>query len=243
VIYSYIDRYGNLVSQTITVTVVAADTKASIVAKDTTLTQGSTWNAEAGFVSGTDADGNAISFADVRVSGDTVDTSKTGTYQVTYTYTDKYGNEVSQTITVTVTAKDTDNNGGTDTGNNGNSNNNGGTDTGDSSNGNNSDGTDVGNANGAAEIGSDADTATNNTDSTTTTTSIGSTVNAGYQASSTEVKTVKLNAKVKGAAVDRIAKSSLPQTGESTKKTPTLMGLVLLGLTSLLALAGIKRQQ
>ncbi|WP_053072810.1 bacterial Ig-like domain-containing protein [Lactiplantibacillus herbarum] len=179
VTYTYTDKYDNEVSQTIVVTVEAADSKASVTAKDMTVTQGSTWNAEDAFVSGTDADGNAISFDDVKVSGDTVDTSKPGTYKVTYTYTDKYDNEVSQTITVTVTAEGTDNNGGTDTdnnsgsdnnggtdtaGNNGDSDNNGGTDTDNNGDSDNNGGTDTGD-NGDGDNNGSTDTAGNNGDS------------------------------------------------------------------------------
>jgi LPXTG-motif cell wall-anchored protein len=65
-----------------TITVLADQT--SVKAKDSTLYVGDTWQAEDNFVSATDKDGKSLSIADVTVSGD-VDTSKTGSYQVTYT--------------------------------------------------------------------------------------------------------------------------------------------------------------
>ncbi|NQE04190.1 bacterial Ig-like domain-containing protein, partial [Enterococcus gallinarum] len=79
----------------------------SVKAKDSTLYVGDTWLAEDNFVSATDKDGKSLSIAEVTVSGD-VDTSKAGSYQVTY----KNGNTESvATITVvsdqaTVIAKD-----------------------------------------------------------------------------------------------------------------------------------------
>ncbi|WP_404997515.1 bacterial Ig-like domain-containing protein [Enterococcus gallinarum] len=88
-----------------TITVLADQT--SVKAKDSTLYVGYTWQAEDNFVSATDKQGNNVTFSEVTVSGD-VDTSKAGSYQVTY----KNGNAESvATITVvsdqaTVVAKD-----------------------------------------------------------------------------------------------------------------------------------------
>ncbi|WP_053072660.1 bacterial Ig-like domain-containing protein [Lactiplantibacillus herbarum] len=274
VTYAYTDKYGNQVSKTVTVTVVA--TKANIDVKDVTVTEGSSWNAEAGFVGGTDADGNAISFDDVKVSGEKVDTGKPGTYKVIYSYTDKYDNLVSKTVTVTVTAKDAggDNNGngGTDTGNNGNGN--GGTDAGDNGNGSGSTDTDNndngngdtdagnnGNGNGDTDTGnsgnsngsSDTNTAENdmagNTNNgvsdndSTTNTGNGFTSSDNYQNSSTTNTVVKLSAKAGGSAVDQKTKGQLPQTGETKQSSTGIMGLVLLGFSSLLALVGVKRRR
>ena len=126
VTYSYTDSQGNVVTSVVTITVVAS--QASLQAKDVSLTVGSTWNAAAGFVSATDVNGKALSLSDVKVSG-TVDTTKAGTYTITYSYTDAAGNVFSQATTVTVTAAtnpDNNNNGNTDN-NGGNTNNNGNT--------------------------------------------------------------------------------------------------------------------
>ncbi|VDG25170.1 BspA family leucine-rich repeat surface protein [Lactiplantibacillus mudanjiangensis] len=106
VTYQYVDAYQNLVTKTITVTVVA--TKVSIDAKDKTVDQDSSWTAADSFISATDATGKAVALSQVTVIGaDKVDLSKAGQYQVTYQYTDLYGNQASQTITVTVKADST----------------------------------------------------------------------------------------------------------------------------------------
>ena len=101
VTYTYTDAYGNEVTKTITVHVVAS--QLSLKAKDSTLTAGpkTTWNAQDNFVNATDAAGKPVKLADVKVTG-SVDPTKAGTYQVTYSYTDAFGNEVTQTITVKV---------------------------------------------------------------------------------------------------------------------------------------------
>uniref|UniRef100_UPI0023611D26 immunoglobulin-like domain-containing protein n=1 Tax=Lacticaseibacillus paracasei TaxID=1597 RepID=UPI0023611D26 len=49
----------------------------------------------------TDADGNGIDFKSVNVSG-SVDPTKPGEYEVTYSYTDAGGNQVSAKATITV---------------------------------------------------------------------------------------------------------------------------------------------
>lgn len=85
--------YGD-VSTTINVTV--KDKLSDVNAHDSTIYTGDTWTAEDNFDSALDKDGNPIDFADVTVSG-TVDTSKAGTNDITYTY-----DGVSTTITVTV---------------------------------------------------------------------------------------------------------------------------------------------
>ncbi|MDV8951415.1 bacterial Ig-like domain-containing protein [Leuconostoc falkenbergense] len=107
VTYSYTDANGNLVSKTITVTVV--DSKAGIDAKDSTLVAGpnTKWTAGDNFISATDQAGNNVELKDITVTG-TVDTTKAGQYDVTYSYTDANGNLVSKTITVTVLAPSSD---------------------------------------------------------------------------------------------------------------------------------------
>ncbi|WP_225435920.1 bacterial Ig-like domain-containing protein, partial [Lacticaseibacillus paracasei] len=101
VTYSYTDAGGNQVSAKATITVVS--TKASIKAKDSTLVAGpdTKWNAADNFVSATDADGNGIDAKSVNVSG-SVDPTKPGDYEVTYSYTDAGGNQVSAKATITV---------------------------------------------------------------------------------------------------------------------------------------------
>lgn len=75
-----VNRTGNQISIGIT----PEKDLSSISVKDSTLYVGDTWQAEDNFVSATDKKGNNVSFSEVTVSGD-VDTSKTGSYQVTYT--------------------------------------------------------------------------------------------------------------------------------------------------------------
>lgn len=72
--------------------------KTSVKVKNSTLTVGDTWKPADNFVSATDKDGKAVAFSQVKVSGN-VDTSKAGTYAITYTYGGK-------TAKATVTVKD-----------------------------------------------------------------------------------------------------------------------------------------
>ncbi len=103
VTYSYTDAAGNAVTKTATITVVAS--QASIDTKDSTLVAGpsTTWKAADNFVSATDEAGSALKLSDITVSG-TVDPTKAGRYEVTYSYTDAAGNAVTKTATITVVA-------------------------------------------------------------------------------------------------------------------------------------------
>lgn len=80
------------------VTITVKEDQTSIVAKDSTLNIGESWNPEDNFVSATDRDGNDLDFDLSMVSG-SVDTSTIGEYQVIYT-----NGNASQEITVKVTA-------------------------------------------------------------------------------------------------------------------------------------------
>ncbi|MDB7779305.1 bacterial Ig-like domain-containing protein [Lactiplantibacillus plantarum] len=104
VTYSYTDAAGNTVTKTATITVVAS--QASIDTKDSTLVAGpsTTWKAADNFVSATDEAGGALKLSDITVSG-TVDPTKAGRYEVTYSYTDAAGNVVTKTATITVIVK------------------------------------------------------------------------------------------------------------------------------------------
>jgi len=75
----------------------------SIKTKDITLYQGQSWKPEDNFVSATDEDGNAVPWSDGRVdsNGASVDTSKPGVYNLTYTFKGKFKNSES-TFKVTV---------------------------------------------------------------------------------------------------------------------------------------------
>ena len=78
----------------------------SIDTKDSTLVAGqsTTWKAADNFVSATDEAGSALKLSDITVSG-TVDPTKAGRYEVTYSYTDAAGNVVTKTATITVIVK------------------------------------------------------------------------------------------------------------------------------------------
>ncbi|EPI5741501.1 bacterial Ig-like domain-containing protein, partial [Enterococcus faecalis] len=79
-----------------TITVKAIQT--AVNAHDSTLYIGTEWQAEDNFDSAIDKDGNPVDFADVTVEG-TVDTSKAGTYEVSYSY-----EGVTSVATITVKA-------------------------------------------------------------------------------------------------------------------------------------------
>ncbi|MBA3926445.1 immunoglobulin-like domain-containing protein [Listeria rustica] len=103
VTYSVTDSDGNTTTKTITVTVASNDAPV-ITASDKTLKKGGTFSPMTG-VSATDVeDGNVTS--GIKVTANDVDTSKVGTYHVTYSVTDSDGNTTTKTITVTVTSND-----------------------------------------------------------------------------------------------------------------------------------------
>ena len=98
VTYTYKDAEGNVIA-TSTATVTVID-----LGHDSTIKQGSTWNASDNFnATNTLPDGSTIGLTDVETSG-SVNTNVPGKYQITYTYTDAKGNKISKTITVTVEA-------------------------------------------------------------------------------------------------------------------------------------------
>ncbi|WP_120236652.1 BspA family leucine-rich repeat surface protein, partial [Listeria monocytogenes] len=73
-------------------------TTALITVHDSTIYVGTDWKAENNFDSAVDKDGNLVDFKDVTVEG-TVDTTKTGTYEVKYSY-----DGVTSVATITVKA-------------------------------------------------------------------------------------------------------------------------------------------
>lgn len=100
--YQYTDQAGNVITQPATVKVVAS--AASLTLKDSQLTVGQKWQASDNFVSGTDALGQPLELTQgVTIEGQ-VNTNQAGVYPLTYHYRDVAGNEVAQTITVTVLA-------------------------------------------------------------------------------------------------------------------------------------------
>ncbi len=83
--------------------VTVLEDQTNIKTKDSVLYVSQTWNKESNFVGATDEDGNAIPWSDSRISsnGASVDTSKPGTYNLTYTVKGKLKN-VDSKFTVTV---------------------------------------------------------------------------------------------------------------------------------------------
>ena len=69
----------------ITKVVVADDLSTIKVKPDVSLSLGAVWDPKDAFVTACDSAGNPVDFEDVEVSGDKVDTTKPGTYNVTYT--------------------------------------------------------------------------------------------------------------------------------------------------------------
>ncbi|EUJ45557.1 immunoglobulin-like domain-containing protein [Listeria riparia] len=103
VTYSVTDSDGNVVTKRITVTVISNDAP-TIIAEDHTLKKGGTFDPLAD-VSATDKeDGNLTK--NIQITANDVDTSKEGTYHVTYAVTDSDNNKTTKTITVTVTSND-----------------------------------------------------------------------------------------------------------------------------------------
>ncbi|WP_222717523.1 immunoglobulin-like domain-containing protein, partial [Listeria portnoyi] len=102
VTYSVADAAGNTITKTITVTVqAAADTTApTITASDKTLMVGDSFDPKADVTANDDTDGDLTS--KVTVTANNVDTSKAGTYNVTYSVTDTAGNVGTKTIQVIV---------------------------------------------------------------------------------------------------------------------------------------------
>ncbi|WP_161842514.1 bacterial Ig-like domain-containing protein [Candidatus Enterococcus huntleyi] len=88
------------VSDTATITVKERQT--AVIAEDSTIYVGDSWKAEDNFVSAKDKAGNPVEFSEVTVDESQVDTSKAGSFEVTYTY-----DGVSDTATITVKERQT----------------------------------------------------------------------------------------------------------------------------------------
>ncbi|STY34603.1 immunoglobulin-like domain-containing protein [Listeria fleischmannii] len=97
--YKVTDSDGNEATKTITVTVGTND-KPVITASDKTIKVGDTFDPKAGVTASDTEDGDLTSA--IVVTSNNVDTTKAGTYQVSYKVTDSDGNEATKTITVTV---------------------------------------------------------------------------------------------------------------------------------------------
>jgi LPXTG-motif cell wall-anchored protein len=91
--------YGGVTS---TATVTVKEKQTAVNVHDSTIYVGDSWKAEDNFDSALDKDGNDVAFSDITVDDSQVDTSKAGTYEVTYTY-----DGVTSIATVTVKEKQT----------------------------------------------------------------------------------------------------------------------------------------
>lgn len=102
--YSYTDENDNTVKKAIVVDVIAS--KLSLDAKDSSIVASSNtkWSPKDNLISVTDQDGKPVDISQVSVTG-TVNTTKPGKYDITYSYTDLQGNKVSKTITVSVVGR------------------------------------------------------------------------------------------------------------------------------------------
>ncbi|EUJ30529.1 immunoglobulin-like domain-containing protein [Listeria cornellensis] len=103
VTYSVTDSDGNTTTKTITVTV-SSNNAPTIVATDKTMKKGVSFNPLVGVSASDTEDGDVTS--KITVTSNDVDTSRVGTYHVTYSVTDSDGNTTTKTITVTVTSND-----------------------------------------------------------------------------------------------------------------------------------------
>lgn len=107
--YQFTDKTGQLVTATMTVTVVIeeadeqAESQSDLQIHDSTITVGESWQPSDNLVLATDVNGGELSLADLVVTG-TVDTNQAGVYQVTYQYTDASGQVFTRVATVTVVA-------------------------------------------------------------------------------------------------------------------------------------------
>ncbi len=108
VTYKVMDKDGASATKTIYVTVnpkmESLNEVPTINAEDKTLTVGDSFDVKKGVTSSDKEDGDLT--AKIEVINNTVDTSKAGTYTVTYKVTDKDGASVTKTITVTVKDKE-----------------------------------------------------------------------------------------------------------------------------------------
>ncbi|WP_338999488.1 bacterial Ig-like domain-containing protein [Lactococcus garvieae] len=91
--YDVIYSYDGMESKA---TITVKDKQTAVNVHDSTLYVGDKWSAEDNFDSALDKDGEPVDFKDITVNGN-VDTSKAGTYEVTYSYD---GVESKATITV-----------------------------------------------------------------------------------------------------------------------------------------------
>lgn len=252
---SYMDRAGNLITVTTSIDVLAS--QAQLQVRDSQLTVGNTWAAQDNFERATDAQGQALTLADIAVDG-TVNTQRTGRYTLTYHYIDVAGNQLTKTAVVTVVLPDDDHINTTDPDNNDH----GGTTVPDNNNHgetSNPDGNDHAGIADPSETpkpserpnDSDGHTVDWGVDDRITTkqqpaaatraqTKVKTTAEPALPANNEHTSAAKAAATPVTRVTDTTA-DTLPQTGERDRSAQ--QGAVVLGLTGLLGLMGLGRRR
>ncbi|BEI46172.1 cell surface protein [Lactiplantibacillus plantarum] len=252
---SYMDRVGNLITVTTSIDVLAS--QAQLQVRDSQLTVGNTWAAQDNFERATDAQGQALTLADIAVDG-TVNTQRAGQYTLTYHYTDVAGNQLTKTAVVTVVLPDDDHINTTDPDNNDH----GGTtvpDNNDHGETSNPDGNDHAGIADPSETpkpserlnDSDGHTVDWGVDDRITTkqqpaaatraqTKVKTTAEPALPANNEHTSAAKAAATPVTRVTDTTA-DTLPQTGERDRSAQ--QGAVVLGLTGLLGLMGLGRRR
>ncbi|MCG0749064.1 cell surface protein [Lactiplantibacillus plantarum] len=252
---SYMDRAGNLITVTTSIDILAS--QAQLQVRDSQLTVGNTWAAQDNFERATDAQGQALTLADIAADG-TVNTQRAGQYTLTYHYTDVAGNQLTKTAVVTVVLPDNDHINTTDPDNNDHS----GTtvpDNNDHGETSNPDGNDHGGITNPSETPKPSERP-NDSDGHTVDWSVDDRITTKQQPAAatraqTKVKTTAepalpannehtSAAKAAATPVTRVTDTTadtLPQTGERDRSAQ--QGAVVLGLTGLLGLMGLGRRR
>ncbi|MCG0808572.1 cell surface protein [Lactiplantibacillus plantarum] len=252
---SYMDRAGNLITVTTSINVLAS--QAQLQVRDSQLTVGNAWTAKDNFERAIDAQGQALTLADIAVDG-TVNTQRAGRYTLTYHYTDVAGNQLTKTAVVTVVLPEDDHINTTDPDNNDH----GGTtvpDNNDHGETPNPDGNDHAGITNPSETPKPSERP-NDSDGHTVDWGVDDRITTKQQPAAatraqTKVKTTAVPAlpannehtsaaKAAATPVTRVTDTTadtLPQTGERDRSAQ--QGAVVLGLTGLLGLMGLGRRR
>ncbi|MDN6573790.1 MAG: bacterial Ig-like domain-containing protein, partial [Lactiplantibacillus plantarum] len=252
---SYMDRAGNLITVTTSIDILASQTQLQV--RDSQLTVGNTWAAQDNFERATDAQGQALTLADIAADG-TVNTQCAGQYTLTYHYTDVAGNQLTKTAVVTVVLPDDDHINTTDPDNNDH----GGTtvpdnnDHGETSNPNGNDHAGIADPSETPKLSERPNDSDGHTvdwgvdDRITTKQQPAAATRAQTKVKTTAVPALPANnehtsaAKAAATPVTRVTDTTadtLPQTGERDRSAQ--QGAVVLGLTGLLGLMGLGRRR
>ncbi|WP_261975790.1 bacterial Ig-like domain-containing protein [Lactiplantibacillus plantarum] len=238
------DRAGNLITVTTSINVLAS--QAQLQVRDSQLTVGNAWTAQDNFERATDAQGQALTLADIAVDG-TVNTQRAGQYTLTYHYTDVAGNQLTKTAVVTVVLPEDDHINTTDPDNN---------DHGETTNPDNNDHAGIADPSETPKPSerpndSDGHTVDWGVDDRITTkqqpaaatraqTKVKTTAEPALPANNEHTSAAKAAATPVTRVTDTTA-DTLPQTGERDRSAQ--QGAVVLGLTGLLGLMGLGRRR